>query len=166
MRAGAALIVSIATLAAAAASMSGTAGASHPAARPAPEQAALPSWSSDGKQIVFAYVRYQSTSCCGLQPSQYRIVRTPSEPGGAIRTVRIGHKGVYPPGSILWTTHLTDLLQGRRLAYNRPFYSGQAPQWSPDGSRLVFAAHHLGGRDRRIHVWAIPANGHDLTKLG
>jgi hypothetical protein len=60
-------------------------------------------------------------------------------------------------------THLTDLLKGRSLQY--VWHFGLAgPQWSPDGSRLLFLAHRIS--HRMVHVWTVRANGHDLTKLG
>jgi Tol biopolymer transport system component len=60
-------------------------------------------------------------------------------------------------------THLTDLLKGRSLQY--VWHFGLAgPQWSPDGSRLLFLAHRIS--HRIVHVWTIRANGHDLTELG
>jgi Tol biopolymer transport system component len=60
-------------------------------------------------------------------------------------------------------THLTDLLKGRPLAY--VWHFGLAgPQWSPDGSRLLFLAHRIS--HRTVHVWTVRADGHDLTQLG
>jgi WD40-like Beta Propeller Repeat len=60
-------------------------------------------------------------------------------------------------------THLTDLLKSRSLQY--VWHFGLAgPQWSPDGSRLLFLAHRIS--HRIVHVWTVRANGHDLTQLG
>lgn len=61
-------------------------------------------------------------------------------------------------------THTTDLLRDRRLTYVSDGWSGGGPQWSPDGSRLVFLAHAVGRRT--VHVWTIRANGRALTRLG
>ncbi|HEU5476505.1 MAG TPA: hypothetical protein VFU64_01600 [Gaiellaceae bacterium] len=60
-------------------------------------------------------------------------------------------------------THLTDLLKDHRLAYDRSWRSGDAPQWSPDSSRLAFVAHR---GHHRTQVWTIRADGRDLTRLG
>lgn len=78
MRAGAVLVVVGAAITAAAALPAGSAVASHRAGRAGARSAAFPTWSPDGKQVAFAYL-----------PSsrRYRIVRTSSEPGGAVRTV-------------------------------------------------------------------------------
>jgi Tol biopolymer transport system component len=55
-------------------------------------------------------------------------------------------------------THLTNLLQHRRLRY-----AGDA-QWSPDASRLVFLASRP--RLQLVHVWTVRADGSHLTRLG
>jgi WD40-like Beta Propeller Repeat len=83
MRAGVVSIVVCAALAAGAGSIVGPAAATHRAAAGFGSQSAIsPSWSPDGKQILFGYAGKQG-----------RIVRTSSQPGGAIRTV---HTGFYP----------------------------------------------------------------------
>jgi Tol biopolymer transport system component len=62
-------------------------------------------------------------------------------------------------------THLTNLLNDRPLAYRGYYSRGEpTPQWSPDGSRLLFLAHGIG--HRTVHVWTIRPNGHNLTRLG
>jgi Tol biopolymer transport system component len=53
-------------------------------------------------------------------------------------------------------THRTNLLKGRH------FLLGSDPQWSPDGSRLLFVA----GRLATDHVWAVRPNGRNLIRLG
>lgn len=66
---------------------------------------------------------------------------------------------VSPDGS-----HFRDLLKNRRLAYGSPGASTGGPQWSPNGSRLLFLAHPIG--HRTVHVWTIRPNGQDLTRVG
>ena len=61
-------------------------------------------------------------------------------------------------------THMTNLLKDRRLTYVSDGRSEGGPQWSPDGSRLVFLAHAVGRRT--VHVWTIRADGSALTRLG
>jgi Tol biopolymer transport system component len=62
-------------------------------------------------------------------------------------------------------THLTNLLKGRHLAYSQDIY-GNGPQWSPDGSRLLFVASRIiyGGPSSNTHVWTVHPNGRDLTR--
>ena len=66
-----------------AAAMVGSAAATQRASKAGLEEANFPSWSPDGKQILFGYG--------GPRPG---IVRTSSQPGGVIRTV---HAGPYFP---------------------------------------------------------------------
>jgi len=74
-------IVLVAGLAAGAALIVGSADASRRAAGSEWGVASSPSWSPDGRQILFAYGN--------------RIVRTSSRPGGAIRTIHAGRNN-YP----------------------------------------------------------------------
>ena len=62
-------------------------------------------------------------------------------------------------------THLINLLKGRHLAYTQDIY-GNGPQWSPDGSRLLFVASRIiyGGPSSIGHVWTVRPNGRDLTR--
>jgi WD40-like Beta Propeller Repeat len=77
-------LVAAAGLAVGAGSIVGSAAASHRAAAGlASQSATFPSWSPDGKQILFGYVG----------GTRNRIVRTSSRPGGTIRTV---HQGFDP----------------------------------------------------------------------
>jgi WD40-like Beta Propeller Repeat len=62
-------------------------------------------------------------------------------------------------------THATNLLKGRTLTYDDAGPNAGGPQWSPDGSRLVFQASNYK-RGPVDHVWTIRANGHDLTRIG
>lgn len=75
--------------------------ASHRDARAVLQDATSPSWSPDGKQIVFAYIRYAQTNY-GLLPSWYRIVRRSSRPGGAVRTIHAGKDYGFSYGPLLW----------------------------------------------------------------
>jgi hypothetical protein len=63
---------------------------------------------------------------------------------------------VSPDGS-----HLTDLLQGRRLQF---VWHWDQPQWSPGGSRLLFLARGRG--HRTAHVWTVQPDGRALTRIG
>jgi dipeptidyl aminopeptidase/acylaminoacyl peptidase len=95
MRAVAVILAVVATLSVGATSMNSAAAASHRTPKAALEGAAAPSWSPDGKQIVFASVQYAlAKNCCGqppsLDPQRFRIVRKSSRPGGAIHSVLAG----------------------------------------------------------------------------
>jgi Tol biopolymer transport system component len=58
-------------------------------------------------------------------------------------------------------TQVTDLLKDRLLVYVQ---TAGGPQWSPDGSRLLFLAHRIGHRG--VHVWTIRPDGQNLTRIG
>jgi Tol biopolymer transport system component len=94
------LLVAAVIFAVAAVSLGGAATAAHRAARAGGFQEAVsPSWSPDGRQVVFTYLHYASFS--SRSPSRYRIVRTSSKPGGALRTVHAGK--VLPYFPMGWT---------------------------------------------------------------
>jgi Tol biopolymer transport system component len=58
-------------------------------------------------------------------------------------------------------THLTNLLADRGLTI--PYDAGDFwPEWSPDGSRLLFVASYGTGYPSR--VWTIRPDGYDLTR--
>jgi Tol biopolymer transport system component len=59
-------------------------------------------------------------------------------------------------------THRSILTKGKAPAYAG---SESGPQWSPDGSRLVFAA-RLRPPGDPIHIWTVRANGRDLLRRG
>jgi len=59
-------------------------------------------------------------------------------------------------------THLTNLLGTRGLTYAGWYAGERLPEWSPDGSRLLFVASYGTGYPAR--VWTIRPNGHDLTR--
>src|SRR4029077_499672 len=84
-------------------------------------------WSPDGKQLLFAEVGYASTDY-GLDPTQLRIVRTSSKPGGRLRNV-FREKGQDPVPTIAWAA-------GSRILVDE------------DDSLSIVAAH--GGEAKRI----------------
>jgi Tol biopolymer transport system component len=93
VRVGGVLMVGVVAFAAGAVSIGGAVAASHRAANSAFWSAESPSWSPDGKQIVFSYVRYVPQPPYGPDPTRYRIVRKSSRPGGALHTVFAGKSG-------------------------------------------------------------------------
>jgi hypothetical protein len=101
-----------ATLAAWVASVSGVARASQRAATVGPDRnAGFPSWSPDGKQIVFTNVRFSPTPNCDCGgPSRWWIARTSTRPAGAVHTVL--PKSQIADDSPVW-------LAGGRLLFSR-----------------------------------------------
>src|SRR5215467_5554788 len=85
VRAVVVVVVAAVGLAAGSGPMVGAAVGSHRAAASASPNAAYPSWSPDGKQILFGLLRFRHD----------RTVRTSSRPGGATHAVRTG--GSYVP---------------------------------------------------------------------
>jgi Tol biopolymer transport system component len=58
-------------------------------------------------------------------------------------------------------THLTNLLKDGALRF---VWHWDEPQWSPDGSRLLFLGQGQG--HRTAHVWTVRPDGRDLTRIG
>jgi Tol biopolymer transport system component len=101
----------------------------------------------------FGPCAYSGTDRFSWSPTSKLIAydSCPNQGDPQLRTVR-------PDG-----THLTDLLSRHRgLTLVSSYPSG--PQWSPDGTRIVFAA--SGYIQPTVHIWTIRANGHNLTRIG
>lgn len=77
------MAIAFVALAAGAVSITAAAAASH-APLPKLQDATVPSWSPDGKQILFVYT---PRTKFGRPLNRYRVVRTSSNPGGALHTV-------------------------------------------------------------------------------
>lgn len=127
-----------------------------PGASLVPSDATQVQWSPNGRWV--AYVENKGLEVVptagGTAP---RILAAPcafswSPTSKLIACVRSGLVTLRPDG-----THRTDLLKGRHLLL------GSFPQWSPDGSRLLFVA---GPYDYLYHVWTVRPNGRDLIRLG
>lgn len=135
-------------------------------------------WSPDGRWV--AYVRNQSLEVVPTTgETAPRVLATdfgPCAHGGdtlawSPTSTLIAYDGCPDQGAARFTTvrpdgtHATDLLNGRPLTYVSDVEVAEAsPQWSPDGSRLLFLARATG--HRAVHVWTIRPNGRDLTRLG
>jgi Tol biopolymer transport system component len=135
-------------------------------------------WSPDGRWV--AYVRNQTLEVVPTTgETAPRVLATdfgPCAHGGdtlawSPTSTLIAYDGCPDQGAARLTTvrpdgtHATDLLNGRPLTYVSDAEVAEAsPQWSPDGSRLLFLARATG--HRAVHVWTIRPNGRDLTRLG
>jgi Tol biopolymer transport system component len=137
-------------------------------------------WSPDGRWIAFvengllgnrlevvptAGGSPRTLPGCGVGTEGWEFAWSPTSSSLAYDCS--GYDGDAPAGS-RWTwrfltvtpdgTNPTDLLKGHRLAW------ATQPQWSPDGSRLLFEARRISHRP--IGVWTIRPDGHDLTRIG
>jgi|SRR5947209_3843266 len=138
-------------------------------ARALPQGATNVQWSPDGNWIAFAgagglrlvsthggasrvlakVARYQSFS---WSPTSKLLAYTTTPGSGRLVTVDLaGHRRILWPDTSLH--YVTD------NSWNRP-------QWSPDGTKLVFMALHGAGRPPAAQVWAVGADGTGLTQVG
>src|SRR6476619_6447271 len=120
-----------------------------------------PSWSPDGRQLVFESARHGNTTLYIINADgtgERRLTSTGScddthpawSPDGrriAFDSDRDGSENVY--------TMTSDGTDVRRLT-NGPDRSGHA-SWSPDGERIVFSS----GRDASAAIWTIRPDGAD-----
>ena len=139
-----------------------------------PRGAAEPQWSPDGKWIAF---------------HKSGLLEIVSTTGGAVRSLaplstfgafswsptsarlayvaELGKAPAYGSDTRLATV---DLQGHRKPLWNSPslHYLSEIgldrPQWSPDGSKLVFLA-RSGPRYPPIHIWIVGANGHGLKRI-
>lgn len=108
--------------------MVGSAAASHRGARVVSRSAAFPSWSPDGKQVVFR----QSGA------GRSRIVRRSSRPGGAIRIVYAASQG-HIPDPLFWAP-------GGRIVFRDDYM----------GDDIWYSVAVRGGKPRRIALPGYP----------
>jgi len=149
-------------------SKSGLPGASH-----LPAVADRVQWSPDGRWIAFV-----ATNPSNELNAKFELVSTS---GGKPRVLAT-HLGPYA-FSFSWSPQSTRLavatsdkplatvdLHGHRtmlwtnpsLQY-RTYNSIDRPQWSPDGSKLVFAA--TSNSPAETHIWIVGATGHGLKRI-
>jgi WD40 repeat protein len=133
-------------------------------------------WSPDGRWI--AYVEGESLkvistaggpptvlpSSCGEGSLQWDV--SWSSTSDSIAYGCFGFDGAKPAGSRWTITLMTaspDGTHSMNVLEDRPLVFAGAPQWSPDGSRLLFLGHKVGYR--AVHVWTIRADGSHLTRI-
>lgn len=135
-----------------------------------PNDAQQVKWSRHGRWVGYVdgnnslhVVRTSGTSAprvlahgCGFSWSPSADVLAYNDCSGRTARLVLGR----PDGS-----KFMNLLKNRGLDYTggRAAHGSSEPQWSPDGSRLVFQAHK---HRHRNYVWVIRANGHELTRIG
>jgi serine/threonine protein kinase/Tol biopolymer transport system component len=132
------------------------------------EESALPSLSRDGRRIVFAVSdRRTHLERTGFDPAAGRVTGSAVpvlKSALGIRSCRVSPDGRWIafhstlPQEDLFVVR-TDGTGLRRLTNDRP--NDRHPQWSPDGSRLLFYSNRSG----RYEAWTIRADGGGLEQL-
>jgi Tol biopolymer transport system component len=137
-------------------------------APPRPARDGSPSWSPDGKRIVFYSERDDNAELYVMEAdgsSQRRLTRTPADEGYpswspdgrtiTFDTDRDGNFEIYAMDA--------DGTNPRQLTTHAA--SDVSASWSPDGSRIVFMSNRDAPRPNEFDVYAMPATGGDAIRL-
>ncbi len=130
-----------------------------------------PSWSSDGKRVVFD--RYLGTwppyGYAWSRDSRYRVLRTGIFPSFSPRGDRLVEND-GPSGAAHNSIVLVAPNGSTAVLFDDPMRNSLAPQWSPRGDQIVFAIGEflqtLAGRENLTsHLALIPASGGTIEEL-
>ena len=130
-----------------------------------------PSWSADGKRLVFD--RYLGTwppyGYTWSRDSRYRVLRTGIFPSFSPRGDRLVEND-GPSGAAHNSIVIVAPNGSRSVLFDDPMRDSLAPKWSPHGDQIVFAIGEflqtLAGRENSTsHLALIPASGGAIQEL-
>ena len=128
----------------------------------------FPSWSANGREIVYTSYRYRN------RPHLFMLTRGRKSPGRILRNLDSGaalYRGVFSPSGdhlalVMSLDGATEILtvgsngRGlRRLTRNRAI--DISPSWSPDGKRIAFVSDRAG----TPQIYVMDRDGSDLRRL-
>jgi Tol biopolymer transport system component/DNA-binding winged helix-turn-helix (wHTH) protein len=134
-------------------------------------EAKWPVWTPDGRELIFVSNRRDSSGV-----AKTRLWRMPADggephpingPGRIPDAPAIARQG----NRLAWAENVNDFniwqieLEGEQKQPRRPFLSStqweDSPQYSPDGSKIVFASDRSGS----LEIWVCDSNGGNLLQL-
>ncbi len=130
-----------------------------------------PSWSSDGKRLVFD--RYLGTwppyGYAWSRDSRYRVLRTGIFPSFSPRGDRLVEND-GPAGAAHNSILIVSSSGSSSVLFADPMRNSLAPKWSPNGDQIVFAIGEflqtLAGRENLTsHLALIPVSGGAIQEL-
>ena len=131
-----------------------------------------PSWSADGKRLVFhrdTISKWPPYEYTWSRDSRYRVLRTGIFPSFSPRGDRIVENN-GPTGGAHNSIVIVTGNGSSSVLFDDPMRNSLAPQWSPHGDQIVFAIgefqQKLAGRESLTsHLALIPATGGTIQEL-
>lgn len=144
-----------------------------------------PSWSPDGTLVAFVCLYINDDGGFGevslldlaaLQRTSLSTFKYPHEPGGPItwspdgRTLAFAPDTWDPTDAFIAESYVATLpaAGGKPTRLTEPTLFGAHPDWSPDGSRIVFNTYDTGaffGADKASNLYLIDPDGTGLRQL-